>query len=493
MVEERAVRQAVPPEYPREPDSGGLARMLTARWESVALLALALVLGAGLRFYHLGRTDLSADEGASWAGASLPAVKQVVVMEQQLDPGKLPLYDVLLHGWIRVFGDGVSTMRAMSAVLGTIAIALMFLAVREVCDSLGEEPGGAISELTGAFAALIYGVNFTMVTSDRTLRMYPLLMSMELLQIFFLVRAQRRGEWSNYAGTAIFTALMVATNFTSCFLLLAEGLWFAGLLATKSLGARAGGLAVFRPGAAMAAGIMLLAPLLPAALASSHQAVAMGALDWIKMGPASWPYAVLRSAVGSHMLFRIFVALGAFGVWRQWRSARLASGFLTAWMVGPILGVLAVSYLIQPLEFPRYVLASFVGLFALAAFGAASPRSAAVRVALAALIIGLSLGPAREAIKRRREQSWREATALAAQQAAPDEQIAVFPGYCKNVVRYYISPERRASVQGEDTCGPPRVRILTGRGFLGEDQIAAMEKCYPRLVARLLRIEVRAR
>jgi len=243
----------------------------------------------------------------------------------------------------------------------------------------------------------------------------------------------------------------------------------------------------------MAAGIMLLAPLLPAALASSHQAVAMGALDWIKMGPASWPYAVLRSAVGSHMLFRIFVALGAFGVWRQWRSARLASGFLTAWMVGPILGVLAVSYLIQPLEFPRYVLASFVGLFALAAFGAASPRSAAVRVALAALIIGLSLGPAREAIKRRREAAWREATALAAQQAAPDEQIAVFPGYCKNVVRYYISPERRAAVQGEDTCGPPRVLILTGRGFLGEDQIAAMEKCYPRLVARLLRIEVRAR
>jgi mannosyltransferase len=475
------------------PDSGGAARMLTARSEVIALLALALVLGAGLRFYHLGRGDLSADEGASWAGASLPAVGQVVVMEQQLDPGKLPLYDVLLHGWIRVFGDGVFAMRAMSAGLGTIAIVLMFVAVREVCDSLAEEPGGAISELTGAFAALIYGVNFTMVTSDRTLRMYPLLMSMELLQIFFLVRAQRRGGWSNYAGTAIFTALMVATNFTSCFLLLAEGLWFAGLLAAKSLGARAGGLAVFRPGAALVAGLMLLAPLLPAALASSHQAVAMGALDWIKMGPASWPYAVLRRAVGNHMLFRIFVALGAFGVWRQWRSARLASVFLTAWMMGPILGVLAVSHLIRPLEFPRYVLASFAGLFGLAAFGAASARSAAVRVALAVLFIGLSLGPAREAIKHPHEAAWREATALAARQAAPDEQIAVFPGYCKNVVRYYISPERRRAVQGEDTCGPPRVLILSGRGLQGEDQIAAMEKCYPGLVTQMLRVEVRTR
>src|SRR6202011_2463349 len=103
MAEERAVRQAGPPEYSCMPDSGGAARMLTARSEVIALLALALVLGAGLRFYHLGRGDLSADEGASWAGASLPAVGQVVVMEQQLDPGKLPLYDVLLHGWIRVF------------------------------------------------------------------------------------------------------------------------------------------------------------------------------------------------------------------------------------------------------------------------------------------------------------------------------------------------------------------------------------------------------
>jgi uncharacterized membrane protein len=475
------------------PDSGGAPRMLMARSEVIALLALALVLGAGLRFYHLGRADLSADEGASWAGASLPAVGQVVAMEQQLDPGKLPLYDVLLHEWTRVFGDGMFAMRAMSAGLGTIAIVLMFVAVREVCDSLGEESRGTIGQLAGAFAALIYAVNFTMVTSDRTVRMYALLMSAELLQIFFLVRTQRRGGWSNYAGAAIFTALMVATNFTSCFLLLAEGLWFASLLAAKSFGARAGGLAVFRPGAALVAGVMLLAPLLPAALTSSHQAVAMGALDWIKMGPPSWPYAVLRSAVGSHILFRIFVALGAFGVWRQWRSARLASGFLTAWMVGPILGVLAVSYLIRPLEFPRYVLASFVGLFALAAFGAASPRTAAVRVALAALFIGLSLGPAREAIKHPYEAAWHEATALAARQSAPDEQIAVFPGYCKNVVRYYMSLERRPAVQGEDTCGPPRVLILTGRGLLGEDQIAAMEKCYPRLVARLLRVEVRAR
>jgi hypothetical protein len=61
------------------------------------------------------------------------------------------------------------------------------------------------------------------------------------------------------------------------------------------------------------------------------------------------------------------------------------------------------------------------------------------------------------------------------------------------VVRYYLSPERRSDVQGQDTCGPQRILILSGRYILGADQIAAMEKCYPRVVRRLLLVEVRER
>ncbi len=476
--------------------SAGQAAMRTARSPralALGLLALALVLGAALRFHELGLADLSADEGASWAAASAPGVSEVVAMEHQLDPGKLPLYDLLLHGWIRIFGDSVSAMRGMSAVLGMIAIVLVFAAVREVCSSLGGQPGAAIGELAGGFAALIYAVNFMMVTSDRTVRMYPVAMSAELLQIFFLVRAQRRGGWLNYAGAGIFTAAMVAANFTASFLLLAEGLWLGCLLAAKASGARVEGLAIFRPGAALTAGVALLAPLLPAALASSRQAVAMGALDWIKMRPMTWPYQVLLNAAGGRMLFWSFAALAVFGAWRQTRPGRLASGFFAAWTVGPILGLMAVTYLVRPLEFPRYALIAFVGMFALAAFGAASLRGVAVSVALAAAFIGLSLGRTRHAIKHPHEAAWREATGLAVRQTAPDEPIAVFPEYCKNVVRYYVSAERRATVRGENACGPPRILILSGRDILGKDQIAAMEKCYPRLIERLRLVEVRAR
>jgi hypothetical protein len=145
-------------------------------------------------------------------------------------------------------------------------------------------------------------------------------------------------------------------------------------------------------------------------------------------------------------------------------------------------------------------------MFAMAAVGAASLREAAVRLdtatrlALTAALIGLLLALIRLSLVRThhvisypREAAWREAAELAVRQTAPDEAIAVSPEYCKNVVRYYVSPQRRATVLGEDACGPSRVLILSGREIMREDRITAMEKCYPRVVARLPLVEVRAR
>src|SRR6185437_530388 len=156
---------------------------------AMALLAVAVILGAHYRFHRLDRWEMSSDEGASWAAASLCTLQAVVAEERRLDPGKLALYDMALHEWIRTFGDTLWVLRAMSSVLGTIAIVLLFVAVREVCRSLGDESSAASGELAGAFAALIYAANVTMVVSDRTARMYPMLVAAELLQIAFLVRA----------------------------------------------------------------------------------------------------------------------------------------------------------------------------------------------------------------------------------------------------------------------------------------------------------------
>src|SRR5206468_6347899 len=115
--------------------------MLLRSWRPAQLFAFVLLtaavfLGAHYRFHRLARSDMSGDEGASWAAASAPSAEQVAKLERQLDPGKLALYDLILHEWIGVFGDSLFAMRALSAALGTVAIVLVFIAVREVCLTL---------------------------------------------------------------------------------------------------------------------------------------------------------------------------------------------------------------------------------------------------------------------------------------------------------------------------------------------------------------------
>ena len=462
---------------------------------ALGLLALAVILGAFYRFHRLARWDMNGDEGIAWAAVVQPTLHQVVAAFWRFEyGGKLPLFDVALHGWVRIFGDSLFAMRAMSAALGTLAIVLLFVAVRETGCCLGGEATAEAGEVGGAFAALIYALNLTIVMSDRTAREFPLLTVVELAQIIFFLRAQRRGAWADYLGIAVFTALMLPANYTASFLLAAEALWLGSLLIARWTGSiRAAELAIFRTGFAVIGGIALLAPFLPAVLISSGAALQHNAVGWIRLQPATWPYAVFRDVVGRAQLFELFEALIIFGIFWQWRSGRLACGFLATWMLGPVLAVYLVTYLIQPMEFPRYVLIAFVGMFALAGFGAGCVRSTALRIVLVAMIVHLSTPLLHNWLKALRDGAWREATALADQTAAGGK-IAVCPPVNLNVVRFYLPPERRRdAVEMYRKCGSSPVVILSGRGVVSDQEIAIAEACYPRVIARLQLVEVRAR
>jgi hypothetical protein len=458
------------------------------------LLAIAIILGVHYRFHRLTRWDMSSDEGASWASASLPNIREVIVKERQLDPGKLALYDIALHEWIRVFGDSLFALRAMSAVLGSIVIPLMFFAVSESCRLLGDEGSSETRELAGAFAALIYATNVVMIVSDRTARMYPMMMASELTQVTFFVRAQRRGTLVDLVSTAIFTAAMLAINYTSSFLLAGEALWLSCAIVAKGTGARIGELAVVRPGLALALGVALLAPFLPCMFTDSAEAVRTGAIGWIHVQPVSWPLMALHDSSNSPTLFWIFAALGVFGVLRHWHSAPLVPEFLAAWTFGPLLAIAAVSYLIRPMEFPRYILIAYAGMFAFAGFGAATMRRTTLHIALAVLIIYLSASSIHNWLRIYRELGWREAAEIAMRHAARGDHIAVYTYKSIGVVSYNLPPDRRSDVVAmRDECDSAPLLIIREQGFFSYQNFPTARKCYPHLIALANAIEVRGR
>ncbi|MGH7913649.1 MAG: hypothetical protein ACREPW_03220, partial [Candidatus Binataceae bacterium] len=169
---------------PAGPVSAIVAGRGSTRALTVALLAVALALGAWLRFAAIGAREMSADEGASWAAASAPSLAEVVRLQAILNPGKLAVYEIVLHGWIRLFGDGLGAMRALSAMLDTFSIVVVFALVSELIGARSSTSqsesivfGGIPheeAETVSALAALLFAVNLVTIKYARELRMYPL-------------------------------------------------------------------------------------------------------------------------------------------------------------------------------------------------------------------------------------------------------------------------------------------------------------------------------
>ena len=85
---------------------------------------------------------MSSDEGAEWAAVSAPTLAQVKQLGPALSLGKLGFYDVVLHFWIRIFGQTLTAMRMLSAVLGVLGVGLLLLVIHELFGGMA-----AIAEL----------------------------------------------------------------------------------------------------------------------------------------------------------------------------------------------------------------------------------------------------------------------------------------------------------------------------------------------------------
>ncbi len=473
---------------------------------------MALMLAAAVRFHRLGYADLSADEAAAWAGAAAPSLRAVVERERLLDPGKLALYDLALHGWIAAGGDSVEWMRTLSAMSGVCVVALMFAVTRELMLDLRGTIEFSRIELGGAFAALIAAVNLTLINQARTVRMYPLTLLLELAQVFCLLRALSGrsgapGRGASLAGVALLTALAISANFTAVLLVAAEIPWLAILLATRYLRRSApvlndpgrsgvSGAHLLSAGLAMAAGIALLAVIAPAAPRDSIEVVRAGVLNWSRLRSPWWPLMMLRSASGKAP-FPILLGLALYGAWRMRRPDNIAAlGFLLFWILGPIALVMAISYAFTPFEEARYVIGSVAAFFILAGIGIAEIADARLGLCLLALLLALSLDHVRRNFARPEFVQWRAATALALRSASPDEAIRVAPAYAINAVRYYTPSGLRAKVEPTlPNCAAAhhQVLILTGTELMSREDLAALRACAPTVLARWRLIEVRRR
>ncbi len=188
------------------------------RW-FLATAIVVVVAGIGLRFWT--RSDLWLDEALTANIARAPLGDLVSLLKHD---GAPPLYYVLLHGWMRVFGTGDLGIRSLSGVLGVALVALCWPAgARLGGDSRARRQWVAVTAVL-AVAASAYAIRFS--TENR---MYMLEMVLVLLGYLAIWRALERPTLPRLAAVTLATAALLYTQYWALYLVAVVGACLLGV------------------------------------------------------------------------------------------------------------------------------------------------------------------------------------------------------------------------------------------------------------------------
>jgi len=172
------------------------------RW---VLGALVLTVVAGVAFRFVTRSDLWLDEALTVNIAKLPLSD---LRDALRHDGAPPLFYVLLHGWIKVFGSSDVAVRSLSGVISIATLPAAWLAGRRLGGRWGAWAAVAV------LASSPYAIRYATET-----RMYSLAMFLVLWGYVALRRALERGSFPLSVVLAVITGALCYTLYWSFYLL----------------------------------------------------------------------------------------------------------------------------------------------------------------------------------------------------------------------------------------------------------------------------------
>jgi mannosyltransferase len=393
------------------------------------------------------------DEALSVNIAALPVGDITGALEHDGHP---PLYYVLLHGWMEVFGEGDVAVRTLSGLLGLACLPLAWVA--------GRRAGGSVA--AAAATTLVVALSPFAVRYATEARMYSLVMLFVLVGHLLVRRAvdERRVAGGALVGVAVVVALLLWTHYWSTYVIVAAGAVVAWWGRRARTDERAVAVRLLLAGAA---GVVLFLPWLPTLL---DQAAHTGT-PWAEPArPAIVVDQTLEAFGGGDFAEAtvfgvVLVLLFTFGTLAAGRATAgaapsdaappdaAASGGLRLGL--PERGAVAGEAATVVLTFALGTIAGYIGDTTYAARYAAVvfplvavvvgrgiavlPGAAAPSVALATLVLLGLAGIGANIVDDRTEA---EAIAVAvAREAGPDDAVAVCPDQLGPAVRRALDAE----------------------------------------------------
>jgi mannosyltransferase len=436
------------------------------------LLPLSLVaLGGFLRVYRIGGKGLWLDEAFSiWMGWQ--PVGEMLSWLVRIDQHP-PLYYLLLHLWMAVLGsDDAATVRALSALFGTLTIPVVYLLGRHLAD-----------DKVGLLAALILAVSpfhvrfaqetrmYTLLTLNASLALYALArlltdprsatvpLGQQLMGFWQARRAPRRRPFLRaietdlaWLGYVLFTTATLLSHNTGILFFAATNLLVLGLLLAKASG--------FKPGKPETSNLKpetqigrnwllaqlgvfsLWSPWLPAFIAQGagvYREFWLPAPDWETVvgtvGAFLNDFLPLPPA-GACAVWGLYAGLALLGlVHFRRRPARIA--FLLVTLLTPFAGEWLVS-LCRPIFYARTLIWASLLLYLLLAAGVRQLRYWPCVLAVVLTVLTVNALSLREYYAHFEKEQWDDAAVFVAERVKPDDLILFNATWTQIPFDYYF-------------------------------------------------------
>ena len=181
----------------------------SGRVSTLLVVGAAILVTAGLVLRTFVASDLWLDEALTVNIAKLPVGEIPAALGRD---GAPPLYYVVLHFWMVVFGDGDLAVRSLSGIASALTLPVVWL--------IGRRLGG---ERAAWGAALVLAVNPFAIRYATEARMYSFVALEVALGLLAALRAYERPTLARLAVVAVAATAVLYTHYWGIYLLAATG------------------------------------------------------------------------------------------------------------------------------------------------------------------------------------------------------------------------------------------------------------------------------
>ncbi len=180
--------------------------------KTLLMLLLIVILGFVLRVYHLGVPSLWLDELRTKHKIALVFTK---LIEKAYLSGFPPLYYIILHFWIKIFGTSESSLRFPSLIFSVLSIIFIFKLSKEL-----------FNENVGLISAFLLSVWPYSINYAQEAKMYAMIWSLGILSCIFFYRFLRENKMRDLSAYVITSVISVYTMYLGLLYIVIQNIIF---------------------------------------------------------------------------------------------------------------------------------------------------------------------------------------------------------------------------------------------------------------------------